>query len=86
MVLKEYEEKDMFVTSLNLSLFPLSYLMRKSKSNFIKIVFQFLIQIYRIIISIMKHLLTAIIMIKNNWKDIDRESWRSIGKENEIDV
>jgi hypothetical protein len=34
----------------------------------------------------MKHLLTAIIMIKNNWKDIDRESWRSIGKENEIDV
>lgn len=32
-VLREYEEKDMFIPPLNLLLFPLSYYLRKSSFN-----------------------------------------------------
>ncbi len=37
-VLKEYEEKNMFVPPFNLLLFPLSFFMRKSNRNFIEII------------------------------------------------
>jgi hypothetical protein len=37
-VWKEYEEKDMLVPPFNLLLLPISYFMKKSNRNFIKII------------------------------------------------
>jgi hypothetical protein len=60
-VFKEYEEKDMFIPPLNLLLFPISCLMRRSNSNFwIKIFFE----IFQIDLS--NHINNQIVAKNNN--------------------